>query len=381
MIIANQPSLEELKTLDEERRALQPEADTPAMELEGLEEEIEEEDSKMVEEDGDLVMDSDDEEPIPQRSLRRANDRAAERKKKLEDERKRKEKAEVEKANKPTKEARQVEKILKKIANIKENIKECETEVAMCENDLRESDCHRTRVLGKDRFWNRYYWYERNAMPYAGLPDSSTADAGYANGRIWIQGPDESERIGFIDISEAEQARYKSAFSVNVSERKLKEEGQTHTFTANDWGYYDDPESLDKLIGWLNDKGQREVKLRKELLAQREQVTIHMEKRLQYLEGPSAKRSDLTELATRTSSRTKAYTDPGKRRYLAWRNTTALREVGLLHAEMPRGPRKGVARVVSNSKKTAALEDETRQTRASNKQGKPAGRQGTRYNF
>ncbi len=86
------------------RRELQPEAASPVPDLKEL---IEAEDSEMKDadevEEEDTIMDTETDEPKPQRSLRRANDRAAERKKRAEEEKKRKEKAAVEKAKKPTK--------------------------------------------------------------------------------------------------------------------------------------------------------------------------------------------------------------------------------------------------------------------------------------
>ena len=383
-------SLVELKALDEERRTLQPEAASPVIELEELEEELQDEEMKDPDMTEDTNMETEDEDPIPQRSLRRANDRAAERKRKLEEERKRKEKAEADKAKKPTKEARQLEKVMKKIDDVKDNIKECENEIAICDNDLRESDCPRTRVLGKDRFWNRYYWFERNAMPYAGLPNSSTASAGYANGCLWVQGPDDMERVGFIDLNDAENARYHEAFGLTVPERKIKEEGDTHTFTAHQWAYYDSLEDVDKLIAWLSEKGTREVKLRKELQTQREQISTYMLKRKEYLAKAAERkrRSESMEPAPRISTRTKTYVDPSVYRFMAWRNTTAVRELGHVHSEPAKvAGRKGVARVVArkkdkDSKGEGAMDvDEGRQTRAMNRQGKPLGRQGTRYNF
>ena len=328
--------------------------------------------------DGDIAMASDDEEPVQQRSLRRANDRAAERKRKLEEDRERKERAELEKAKKPTKQARQLDKVLKKIDDSVEKIKEYEEEIATLDNDLREADCPRTRVLGKDRFWNRYYWFERNAMPYAGLPDSSTAHAGYANGCIWVQGPDDMERQGFIELSDAENSQYRAAFNMGVPERKMIEEGQTHTFTAQQWGYYDDPEQLDKLIGWLDVRGVREIKLRKELQAQREKISIHMEKRKEYLTKYDNKRSESDEPVTRVSTRTKTYIDPTGHRCMDWTNSTALRELGHIHSEPAKGLKKGVARL---TKKRICEAEEGRQTRASKRSGKPLSRQGGRYNF
>ena len=380
--------LEELKTLDQERRELQPEAPAPAPEIEQLAEQIEEEEMK----DGDETEDAEkteeaveesEDEPIPARSLRRAKDREAERKRKREEEKKRKEKAEAEKAKKPSKEARQLEKVMKKIDALKESIKECENEVLICDEDLRENDCPRTRVLGKDRFWNRYYWFERNAMPYGGLPNSSTAHAEYANGCLWVQGPDPLEREGFIDVTDAENAKYAQTFGCTISERKSKEEGGTCLKDAFEWGYYDEPEDLDKLIGWLSEKGAREVKLRRELQAQREQISIHMGKRKEYLSKDRESRSESAEPVTRISTRTKTYIVDPNHRFMQWRNSTALNELGHIHSEPPppKSQKRGVARPVKR-KPEPIIEDEPRQTRGSaNKKSRGLGRQGSRYDF
>ena len=364
-----------MQVLHEERKALQPEDKSPIPELEELEE-LEGSKINEVEDEEEAAIETEDEEPIRGRSLRRANDRAVERKRKLEEERERKEKAEAEKAKKPTKQARQLEKVLRKIEDMKKEIKRCEQEITTFDSDLRENDCPRTRVLGKDRFWNRYYWMERNAMPYGGLPNSSTADAGYANGRIWVQGPDDLERIGFIELADNENAQYRRAFNMDVPERKLIEEGPTHTFTAYQWGYYDNPDQLDKLIDWLDTRGVREVKLRKELQAQRVKIITHMEKRREYLENADEKKLEHAEPVPRVSTRTKTYVDPTGHRCLAWRNLMAMKDNGYIHSNP-------TARKAQNNRnmKKVLVEDEGRQTRASNRSGKPLTRQGTRYDF
>lgn len=371
--------MEELRLLHEERKALQPESTSlsPPAELEEFSElKMEADDEEAADEDE--VLDSEDDEPHQGRSLRRATNRALARKKKQEEEKERKDKAQAEKAKKPSKQEKQYDKVLKKIEEVKERIKEYEEEVCTLENDLREADCPRTRVLGKDRFWNRYYWMERNAMPYAGLPDSSTANAGYANGCIWVQGPDDLEREGFIELSTPENEQYYRAFNLTVPERKVYEEGETHTFTARQWGYYDDPDYLDMLIGWLDVRGVREIKLRKELQAQRDNISIHMRKRKEYL-SMDDKKSEASEPMTRVSTRTKTYAEPIGYRCLAWKNLTAINENGHLHSE-PKPPaskkQKGVAQ-----KKALIVENEPRQTRATNRQGKAPSRQGTRYSF
>ena len=377
-IFTNIRSVEELRLLHEDRKALQPESSPPSppAELVELEDKMEIADEDEVDESG--VVDTEEEEPHQGRSLRRANDRAAQRKRKQDEDKERKEKAKAEKAKKPSKQEKQLEKVLKKIEDVKERIKEYEEEVATIENDLREADCPRTRSLGKDRFWNRYYWLERNAMPYAGLPDSSTASAGFANGCIWVQGPDDLERQGFIELSDQENAQYHRAFHMTVPERKMREEGATHVFTAKQWGFYDDPDDLDALIAWLDIRGVREIKLRKELHAQKEKISAHMLKRKEYLSNNDAKTSDSDEPVKRVSTRTKAYINTQARRCLAWKNLTALRELGHLHSA-PKPPTTG--RAAKSKKAPVAVEQEGRQTRATNRAGKPLTRQGTRYSF
>ncbi|KAL8988944.1 MAG: hypothetical protein Q9177_002061 [Variospora cf. flavescens] len=377
-------AVEDLRLLHEERKTLQPESKTasPIPELEELD------DSRMngatstsssVEvEDQDAVMDTEDEAPHQGRSLRRANDRAAQRQKRLEEEKLRKERAQAEKAKKPSKQEKQYEKVLKKIEEAKEQIREYEEEILVIENDLREADCPRTRVLGKDRFWNRYYWFERNAMPYAGLPDSSTAFAGFANGCLWVQGPDDMERQGFIELCDAENAQYYKAFMMTVPERKMIEEGETHCFNARQWGYYDDPDDLDKLIGWLDSHGVRETKLRKELQAQQDKISTYMVARKSFLQSSEEKKIENRETTTRISTRTKTYHDPaGSCRCFAWTNLTAERENGHIHSE-PKPP--AINRKQGKAAKKA-VEEEGRQTRATNRQGKPLTRQGNRYTF
>ncbi|KAL8855029.1 MAG: hypothetical protein Q9221_000226 [Calogaya cf. arnoldii] len=379
-------AMEDLQILHEQCKALQPKSRTasPIPELEGLNDSkltIGTEDEAEIDDDEDAVVDNEEEEkPHQGRSLRRANDRAAQRRKRAEEERLRKERLQAEKAKKPSKQEKQYEKIVKKIEEAKDQIKEYEEEVSILENDLRESDCPRTRVLGKDRFWNRYYWFERNAMPYAGLPDSSTAFAGYANGCLWVQGPDDMERQGFIELCEAENRQYYNAFKMSVPERKMIEEGQTHVFNARQWGFLDEPDELDKLIGWLDTHGVREVKLRKELQAQRDKITKYMIQRKEFLAMSENKKSEDEEPTSRVSTRTKTYTAPvTTRRCFAWTNLTAERELGHMHSE-PKPPANN-RKQGKSAKKEKVMEEDVRQTRATNRQGKPLTRQGSRYTF
>ena len=391
-----------LKGLHEERRQLQPEPEkspTPPPEA------TEEADVEM-EEESRSIMDSEDEEPQSSRSLRRGTDRAAERKRKREEEEERKLKA-IE--ARQTKGSKEYQKVLKKIEQTKEKILKEEEEISTVEDDLREADCPRTRVLGKDRFWNRYYWFERNAMPYEGLPDASTADAGYANGRIWVQGPDELEKAGFIDVGEEENAKHRQSFQMTPAERKRAEEGPTSLSSAKQWGCYENPEDLDMLIGWLDVRGNREQKLRKELCAQREVITKYMSQRHAHLARMKRKAEEEAEdrqqqqqqqqqpqpqTAARTSKRTKTQptTRPARNKVhyyqcLRWTNEMALRELGHKHFDPPavktRGGRtvKKPATLPKDVTTLLSKDNEAAGMVTRNRQGKALTRQGGRYNF
>ena len=161
MAILTAHSLEDLRMLNEERKALLP-ANMPPTPAENqapngdvpMPDDVEEEIQDSIEETVDT-----DEDAHQGRSLRRGSDRAAERKRKREEKQEKKEKAEAE--AKLPKQSKQFTKLLKDIQKKQDLIKECEDEIATLDNDLREADCPRTRVLGKDRFWNRYYWFEQ----------------------------------------------------------------------------------------------------------------------------------------------------------------------------------------------------------------------------
>ncbi|KAL2829168.1 ATP-utilizing chromatin assembly and remodelling N-terminal-domain-containing protein [Aspergillus cavernicola] len=360
---ARKVSLEELRRLHQERKALQPEPEkspTPIPELEAPE------DTKMSGADEDSQVADSDAEGTPQRSLRRGMDRAMQRKRKLDEERERKEQL----AKQP-KGSKQYQRVLKKIEEQKAAVKTLEEKIGVVDNDLREADCPRTRCLGKDRFCNRYWWFERNAMPYEGLPNSSTAEAKYANGRLWVQGPDEMERLGFIDIPDDLKKQYQKQFHISPAERKKHEEGPTRLSRALEWGYYDEPEAIEKLLDWLDSRGERETKLRKELLLQRDKIVKYMQARQDYLERPEDDSEDMP--TKRVTTRNKTYVADDKHRCLNWKNSIALAENGHLHLDASR-PAKRARRAAEEPK-------ETKEIKATNRQGRPLTRQGARYSF
>lgn len=354
--------MEELRLLNEERKiqlpANMPPSPVPENKVLPVDVEMTEVEEEIHDSIDEEVMDT-DEEPQQGRKLRRGHDRAAERKRKRNVQQEKKEKAreKAEAEAKIPKQTKQFTKLLKDIAKKQEQIKECEDEIAVLDNDLREADCPRTRVLGKDRFWNRYYWFERNGMPYGGLPQSSTVEADYANGRLWVQGPDNIEREGYIDMKPEWQHEYRMRFNMTVPERKKLEEGETSVFNAHQWGYYEDPEAIEGLMQWLDTRGSNEMKLKKELLVYKEKIIHNMEKRKEYM-NPSEEKS--IDSGKRMSTRKKEHhVDHSAHRCLQWRNTMALEENGHLHYDQPRN-RKPAKKILPPPKEDSVPPPRTR---------------------
>ncbi|KAK4546697.1 hypothetical protein LTR36_001915 [Oleoguttula mirabilis] len=325
-----------------------------------------------LETNGAGSSDPDDEAPSTGRSLRRGNDRK--RKRDEDAARREKERAEkAEAAKTQNKQSKEWKKLLHDIEELKKQVLDHESKIQECDADLREANVQRTKVLGKDRYCNRYYWFERNGQPFGGLPRSSTASYGYANARIWVQGPDEMESEGFIDRTPEEQKEYRARFNMTVPERRKAEEGETRLQDAHEWGFYDDPERLDNLIGWLDDHGEREKKLRKELCEWRDTIVQYMDAYKKFLADEEVKKVEAEqESDARVSTRHKLHEEQTatKDRCTKWTNTMAFDEIGHIHSRPEKKP--APKKQAKQAKGVAMVSRST---------GKPVTRQGGSYSF
>lgn len=399
--------LEELRRMRDEKKELEPEeehakggkkekvpksieADPIKREREVVEEEqtpapmeVDETEVKMYDADmrSSIMVDTDDDDRPHTRALRGGLDRVLERKRRIEDERLRKEVAARLKEQQSPKGSKAYQRVLKKIEKEHAKLDSFEAEIIAIDNELREMECPRTRCLGKDRFWNRYYWFERNGMPFSGSANSSTADAGYANARLWVQKAGKVEREGFLQAKEVDE-KHIEINGMTVNERRKREEGRqdhntddgdyndddrndnyeekrrdeaTENEEEREWEYYDDEESLEKVLSWLDSRGVRESILRKDITAFKESITAGMKRRHEYLsrwergrrrhiedgdENGEGESSDTEEGVTtsRVSTRKKAHAEEerelfARHRCLRWKNTSALQRLGHLHID------------------------------------------------
>ena len=186
------------------------------------------------------------------------------------------------------KQKKEYAKRLKLVDAKRAEIKECEERIVQYDHELREKDCQRLRLLGKDRFFNRYWFLEGNGLAY------DRGDVGYTSARLWVQGPSVEDAAYFlggagVDLDEIPYGRVSAVDTSVVDEenvlrerillRKEREEGQSVLYDECQWGYYDDPEGIEGLIAWLNPKGVREAKLRTALLARKDALYKVMEAR------------------------------------------------------------------------------------------------------
>lgn len=161
----------------------------------------------------------------------------------------------------------------------------------------------RLKPLGKDRFHNRYWWFD-------GIGSSSLVSGGgsvsYATGRLFVQGPCTAD----MEIMERKE---KDDPTFNLAERRAEEE--ECALNVGEWGYYTDPDLLTELVDWLNVKGIRELKLKENLTKWADHISNGMRKRMTDISSrfPEGRRS------TRKNAPENARSEP----YLLWQNKKA----------------------------------------------------------
>jgi hypothetical protein len=106
----------------------------------------------------------------------------------------------------------------------------------------------RTRHLGKDRFFNRYWWLDGMG---SGQLISSNGTTAYGTGRLFVQGPNPFDLL--IIESRGQGV---------VSARQNDEEAPHGPLAPGAWAVYSDPQEIEDLVAWLNVKGQRELSLK-----------------------------------------------------------------------------------------------------------------------
>ncbi|PHZ15046.1 uncharacterized protein RHIMIDRAFT_277004 [Rhizopus microsporus ATCC 52813] len=198
------------------------------------------------------------------------------------------------------------------------------------ERDLRKYSTHRIKPLGRDKFYNRYYYL-----------DDIGGTLVHGSGRLFVQCPSDTDLIIIQERDCVESIDRKAdppcgrgggvkfvcqllkgqgfVKESEYMEQRLKVlNGQSESTAIPPWWQvYDRPEQLDALLKWLNPKGVREFRLKRELEKCYQNIVTGMKKRL--ADQSSSSKNEVIRRTTR--SKTIPTYPPGS--WLAYTNKLA----------------------------------------------------------
>ncbi|KAI0348627.1 chromatin remodeling complex protein [Trametopsis cervina] len=190
-----------------------------------------------------------------------------------------------------------------------EEVNKCERRLEQIERDFRKLlGAIRVKPLGRDRFYNRVWWFD--GMGSASLIGSG-GSVQYGTGRIFVQGPSEHD----VEILQRREE--------DVVGRRVEEEGEEGVLGVGEWAVYEELETIDEFVAWLNPKGVRELALKNALAKWWQHIAPGIRRRhadlaqvanVKVQEAASARRS-----ARQKQSGADIYREP----YMLWTNRRA----------------------------------------------------------
>lgn len=131
----------------------------------------------------------------------------------------------------------------------------------------------RMRPMGKDRFHDRYWWFDGIGTQTLVGPNGNVQ---YGTGRLFVQGASQEDwDAACVDRS------------LKAMIRRRQEEHGSVILAPDEWAVYDRPEAIEELIAWLRNKGNRETVLKKGMLTFRGQMAPGMAARLRDVDPES----------------------------------------------------------------------------------------------
>ncbi|KAI8373223.1 ATP-utilizing chromatin assembly and remodelling N-terminal-domain-containing protein [Radiomyces spectabilis] len=197
------------------------------------------------------------------------------------------------------------------------------------ERDMRKYTTLRIKPLGRDKFYNRYYYM-----------DNIGGASAHGTGKLFIQSPSE---IDLLLLMERDEPKTVDALDTGVPNtnggldfvcRLMKQQGledeseflmrrieelkarPLFSSSSDWWEFYSEPEDLEKLLDWLNPKGIREYRLKRELEKHVHSLTIGMKKR-------ATEQNPTRAEVPRRSTRSKAMPQVAPGSWLAYTNKYA----------------------------------------------------------
>lgn len=168
------------------------------------------------------------------------------------------------------------------------------------------SQAPRLLPLGKDRFHDRYWWFDGVGAASLLGPGGAVT---YSTGRLYVQGVN-AEEWAVVCASHERGTRH-------LNDRRKKEHQEEGMLKSDEWAVFTEPEQIDELTAWLRAKGNRENALRIQLARFRPYLQPGMRRRLHDLAGGWR-----DNFETRRSARAKTEASNAMRLpYMMYRNT------------------------------------------------------------
>lgn len=148
--------------------------------------------------------------------------------------------------------AAEVKSALAERRKLDEDLNKHERRLEAIEREFRQLfGVGRTKLMGKDRFFNRYWWLDGMG---AGQLVTSNGSTAYGTGRLFVQGPNPFD----LDIIASKGEGV-------VRARQSEEDGEGGPLKPGQWAVYSEPQDIESLVAWLNVKGHRELSLKNQL--------------------------------------------------------------------------------------------------------------------
>ncbi|SNX87594.1 related to ITC1 - subunit of Isw2 chromatin remodelling complex [Melanopsichium pennsylvanicum] len=191
----------------------------------------------------------------------------------------------------------------------------------------------RVHPLGKDRFGDKYYWFDGvgscSLVVGGGVGEKLT----YQSGRLFIQAATIEEVSTLIPESSSNQVKvsaYAHLFHQPItrelieSRKAIELGGEAGILQPGEWGVYSEPERIEELISWLRTKGYREHALKAQLIKFRFHLESGMKKRNHDLNANLRESFDSVRRSSRSTKldgNAVSAGGQGRFSYLAWKNT------------------------------------------------------------
>lgn len=189
-----------------------------------------------------------------------------------------------------------------------ENERQLHKKAEQIERDMRRYATLRVRSLGRDRFYNKYYYF-----------DNIGGSCIHGTGRLYVQSPSEADLIALTSRDDPEPidgeelpcgrgggvkfvTQLMHAQGLSKEAEWLQHKLSSKEDSSDRWYCYTEPEDVDALLAWLNPQGVREYRLKNEIEKQYHSLVTGMKKRTHDQQATHIKAAELPRRSTRTKT-------------------------------------------------------------------------------